>query len=118
MFSVLPFGLSSAPHIFTKLLKPLDKWRGEGKSIVWFLDDGLGAVLPPILAKDCYLQDNANLLKFGLLPNEEKCFWEPCQRVIWLGALLNTANSLIVATDKRIGSLLDDVNDLLRDISL
>ena len=43
-FSVLPFGLSSAPYLFTKLLKPLvKKWRTEGKSIVVFLDDGLGA---------------------------------------------------------------------------
>lgn len=34
-FKQLPFGLSSAPHIFTKLIRPLvKKWRGEGKSIV------------------------------------------------------------------------------------
>ena len=44
-FSVLPFGLSSTPYMFTKLLKPLvKKWRTEGKSIVVFLDNGLGAV--------------------------------------------------------------------------
>ena len=36
-FSVLAFGLSSAPYLFTKLLKPLvKKWRTEGKSIVVF----------------------------------------------------------------------------------
>lgn len=34
-FSVLPFGLSSAPYLFTKLLKPLvKKWRSVGFSIV------------------------------------------------------------------------------------
>ena len=34
MFSVLPFGLSSAPYIVTKLLKPLvKKWRGEGSQL-------------------------------------------------------------------------------------
>ena len=28
VFTVLPFGLSSAPHVFTKILKPLEKhWR-------------------------------------------------------------------------------------------
>ena len=43
-FAVLPFSLSSAPYLFTKLLKPLvKKWRTEGKSKVVFLDDGLGA---------------------------------------------------------------------------
>ena len=31
VFTVLPFGLSSAPHIFTKTLKPLEKhWRYQG----------------------------------------------------------------------------------------
>ena len=42
-FLVSPFGLSSAPYLFTKPLKPLlRKWRTEGKSIVVFLDDRLG----------------------------------------------------------------------------
>ena len=41
MFTVLPFGLSSAPHIFTKTLKPLEKhWRHQGICIAIFLDDG------------------------------------------------------------------------------
>ena len=32
VFNVLPFGLSTAPYIFTKLLKPLiGHWRGSGK---------------------------------------------------------------------------------------
>ena len=30
-FQVLPFGLSSAPYIFTKCIRPLVKhWRGKG----------------------------------------------------------------------------------------
>jgi len=118
MFSVLPFGLSSAPYVFTKLLKPLvKKWRGEGKSIVLFLDDGLGAAQPLNLAKVCSLQVHADLLKFGLLPNEEKCIWEPCRSIIWLGTVIDTANSLIAATDRRIESLLSDVNNLLRGMN-
>ena len=119
MFSVLPFGLSSAPYIFTKLLKPLiKKWRGEGKSIILFLDDGLGSAQPFARAKICSLQIHADLLKFGLLPNEGKCFWEPCQSIIWLGTVINTVDSSVAATDKRIESLLGDINDLLRDSHL
>lgn len=39
-FIVVPFGLSSAPHIFTKLLQPLEKhYRIKGNSIVVLLDD-------------------------------------------------------------------------------
>ena len=70
----MPFGLSSAPYIFMKLLKPLvKKWRGEGKSIILYLDDGLDAAQPFNSAKICSLQIHADVLKFGLLPNEEKC---------------------------------------------
>jgi hypothetical protein len=42
-FNVLPFGLTSAPYIFTKLTRPLvKKWRGEGKTVLMYLDDGFG----------------------------------------------------------------------------
>ena len=43
VFSVLPFGLSSAPYIFTKLVRALVcYWRGLGRRVVMFLDDGIG----------------------------------------------------------------------------
>ena len=41
VFTVLPFGLSSAPYISSKCLKPLEKyWRIYGVNIALFLDDG------------------------------------------------------------------------------
>ena len=43
-FTVLPFGLSSAPFIFTKLINPLEAfWRLQGIPIAIFFDDGVGA---------------------------------------------------------------------------
>jgi len=45
VFTVLPFGLSSAPYVFTKVLKPLEKyWRVQGLCIAIFLDDGWAIV--------------------------------------------------------------------------
>ena len=42
-FLVLPFGITSAPYIFVKVTRPLiAKWRGEGKKVLMFLDDGFG----------------------------------------------------------------------------
>ena len=113
-FSVLPFGLSSAPYLFTKLLKPLvKKWRSEAKSIVVYLHDGLGAAADKNKAKIASLQVHADLLKSGFLPNESKCVWEPIQVITWLGAVLNTSTSEISATDKRINSLQEDLAALL-----
>ena len=41
--------------------------------------------------------------------------WEPCQSIVWLGTVINTTNSSIAATDKRIESMMSDLDDLLRD---
>ena len=43
VFTVLPFGLSTSPYIFTKAVRPLVKyWRFKGIPIVVFIDDGIG----------------------------------------------------------------------------
>ena len=72
-FCVLPFGLSSAPYIFTKMLKPLQKsWRSQGIPIAIFLDDGLGGGMDLVSAKVNSLVVHSDLLKSGFVPNEEK----------------------------------------------
>ena len=60
------FSLSSAPYLFPKLLKPLvKKWRSEGKHIVVFLDDSLGAAFNHIKAKIYSLVIHSDLFKSG-----------------------------------------------------
>ena len=40
---MLPFGLSSAPYLFTKFFRPLVRhWRSLGIHLVLYLDDGAG----------------------------------------------------------------------------
>ena len=95
-FSVLAFGLSSAPYLFTKLLKPLvKKWRTEDKSIVVFLDDGLEAAADYAKARISSLSVHADLLKSGFVPNEEKSLWEPTQVITWLGTVIDTSQSYL-----------------------
>ena len=44
MFAVLPFGLSTACYVFTKLLRPLVKrWRSLGLRVIVYIDDGICA---------------------------------------------------------------------------
>ena len=79
-FCVLPFGLSSAPYIFTKILKPLQKsWRSQGIPIAIFLDDGLGGGTDFVSAKVNSLMVHSDLLKSGFVLNEGKSLWEPVQ---------------------------------------
>lgn len=78
-----------------------------------YLDNGLGAAADKNKAKIVSLQVHADLLKFGFLPNESKCVWEPIQVITWLGAVLNTSTSEISTTDKRINGLKEDLAALL-----
>ena len=56
VFKVLPFGLSSACYLFTKLLRPLIRlWRGRGLKAIICLDDGIVAVQ----GKDRALRESA-----------------------------------------------------------
>ena len=42
VYHVPPFGLATAPHLFTKLLCPFVKhWRGQGIRVIVYLDDGI-----------------------------------------------------------------------------
>lgn len=43
VFNVLPFGISTAGYIFTKVMREIVKfWRSKGIRIVMYLDDGIG----------------------------------------------------------------------------
>ena len=78
VFNVLPFGLSSAVYIFTKITKALtNKWRSQGISILMYLDDGLGAAHNKEMARQQASQVRQDLLTAGFLLSEEKCDWEP-----------------------------------------
>ena len=67
-FAVLPFGLSSAPYLFTQLFKPVIKmWRSNGIPIVVFLDDGLGGGATELTAKIHILKVHSDLISLVLL---------------------------------------------------
>ena len=111
IFTVLPFGLSTGPHIFTKTLKPLVKhWRYSGISLGLFLDDGWLTESEKEACKVLSQNIRSDLADSGLITNEQKCQWEPCQVMEWLGLVWNTFNGTICVTDKRITSMLDGIN--------
>lgn len=73
LFTVLPFWLSSAPFIFTKLLKPVGTyWREQGIPITKFFDDGVGAGSSLNSVKINSSIGCADLSRYGLEINEEK----------------------------------------------
>ena len=80
VFTVLPFGLSTGPYIFTKIIRPLVKhWRSKAIRIVVYLDDGLGASSTFDAATKQSLSVRADLVASGFVPNCDKCQWSPTQ---------------------------------------
>ena len=114
VFTVLPFGLSSAPYIFTKCLKPLEKyWRLNGINIALFLEDGWlidsDRDTCAVLATNIW----TDLRKAGFLTNDEKSQWCPSQILEWLGIIWNTINGTITISERRENSIAKSVDRIL-----
>ena len=82
VFAVLPFGLSTACYIFTKVLRPLIRyWRGRGLKAVIYLDDGIVAVK----GKDAAIEESRHvkhdLKSAGFVIHIEKSIWDPCNHL-------------------------------------
>ena len=73
VFAVLPFGLTSAPYIFIKLMRPLVRhWRSTGRRIVVFLDDGIGGSGDFDAAQEFSISCRSVLASAGLYVNDLK----------------------------------------------
>ena len=115
VFTVLPFGLSTATYIFTKTLKPLENyWRCNGVHIALFLDDGW---ITEEQASCKTLSNNirSDLANAGFLINYEKSRWEPCQVIEWLGLIWNSKNGTIKITDKRVQTITRYIQKILEN---
>jgi len=103
VFTVLPFGLSSAPYIFTKVLKPLEKyWRIQGLCIAIFLDDGWAMVQDRDSCRFKALAVRGVLYNTGFVVNEDKSVWEPTQVLDGLGITWNSALGTLKIVERRI----------------
>ena len=111
VFTVLPFGLSSAPNVFTKVLKPLEKyWRIQGLCIAIFLDDGVQD------REKCCTKARAvrtDLCDAGFVVNEDKSVWEPSQVLDWLGITWNSALGTLKIVERRIVKIINSIDHII-----
>ena len=106
VFCVLPFGLSTACYLFTKLMRPLVKyWRQQGLRIVLYLDDGIVAVQGEQAALTASKAIQEDLNRAGLVANSSKCCWEPAQQCSWLGFNIDLAQGKIAVPQVKLSNL-------------
>ena len=102
-FRVLPFGLASAPRIFTKLLKPVFAWfRKQGIRCCYYIDDSLCTNQDyNCCEKEAQIMTN-KLDNLGFVVNYEKSVLKPCQRIVFFGVIIDTVQFKVFLTDEKI----------------
>lgn len=113
-WNVLPFGLRSAPRVFTKLLKPVAAYlRSKGLRIVMFLDDILVMDQSPSLLANqgCLI---VNLLQnLGFAVNLEKSVLTPAQDLLFLGLSIDSRRLTLELPGEKLANLLDHLQQRL-----
>ena len=91
-YSALPFRLSTAPRVFTKVLKPaaLVKLRSMGIHLVAYLDDLLIIGRTKREAEVAFTQAKDILEHLGFIINQEKSQNQASQVIEFLGFLINS----------------------------
>ncbi|CAG2210062.1 unnamed protein product [Mytilus edulis] len=102
-YTCLPNGISSAPRIFTKLLKPVySSLRVLGHVNVGYIDDSL---LLGETIEECNknVNDTIELMsKLGFVIHEDKSVFQPSKQIIFLGNIIDSENMIITLTaDKK-----------------
>ena len=102
-FNCLPFGLNTAPYVFTKIMKPVvGHLRNQGFLSIIYLDDLLliGNSYSKCLEN---IKASMNLLtSLGFIINEEKSYKVPSQVCGFLGFILNSQRmTLELPSEKR-----------------
>ena len=119
VFQVLPFGLSTAGYIFSKVMREVVKyWRSQGFRIVMYLDDGIGGSSSLTDAEMVCARIQADLNRLGFLVAIEKCQWEPVQTLVWLGLVWDTKNNTITLSESRIEKLKFNIDCILKGYEL
>ncbi len=114
-FSCLPFGLSTAPHAFCKVMRPIVGYiRSHGVKFVLFLDDGAGTNKSQIICKQ-----EANFVvntfnSAGLVINSEKSDFTCGQCLEWVGLVWNLKENKLEIPERRLLSLHDSLKKVVK----
>ena len=114
-YTCLPNGLSSAPRLFTKLLKPVyATLRSMGHLNSGYIDDSY-------LQGDTFNECSSNvtatadmMTSRGFTLHPDKSVFIPTQVLIFLGFILNSIDMSVSPTPEKISKTIDSCNRLLQ----
>lgn len=101
-FTCLPFGLSTSPYIFTKIMKPvMNVLRGRGFLSTIYLDDIFCIDRSFKLCKNNIIESKQFLEELGFILNKDKSSLIPSQRCKFLGFIFDSVRYTIELPDKK-----------------
>ena len=113
-FRVLPFGLSLAPWVFTRVTRELAiALRSKGIRIRMYLDDWMTLAQSSKTCSDHTHQVVTTASELGFSPHLEKSSLTPSQTFTFLGMLFNTQTFTVSPTEDRIGRFVSLRDSLL-----
>ncbi|CAI7765414.1 unnamed protein product [Closterium sp. NIES-54] len=113
-FRSLPFGLVTAPFVFTQLIKQLARrWREQGVRVIPYVDDILFLWQSKAHAQAICQRVILDLKEAGLVINAKKSQLSPSQRLRFLGIELETDTSRFSIGPDRRASLHSTIQNLL-----
>ncbi|EFP06967.1 hypothetical protein CRE_10350 [Caenorhabditis remanei] len=117
-FKGLPFGLATAPWLFTKIFKVLvRKWRAEGIKMFLYLDDGLIVGETEYEVARASRRVRGDLAEAGVCVAEEKSFWVPDAKFTWLGYECDLVAREVRGTEKRMATWQSVLDELRRSVA-
>jgi hypothetical protein len=113
-YTQLPFGLSIAPWVYTKVMQQLRRrWRAAGVRCTGYVDDMLYAASTEAQSLRNQAMVRADMRLAGLLLSDNKCQWGVRQQVTYLGAEVDTKLGVIRVPTKKRDQLFQQLEGIL-----
>ena len=117
MCTVLPFGLATAPFVFSKVMKVVVNYcRAQGVRVLTFLDDGIGSGQTAEVTQKHAEMVRSTLDQAGMTVHPIKSAWEPKQRTeAFLGYRIDLHAGTIGIKVERVMKLIGALAELRVD---
>ena len=114
-FKSLPFGLSTAPYLFNKLVRVMIKfWRAKGIRCMMFFDYGSAGASTFGETEQIASLIEESLSKAGWKINRDKSCLAPTQYPTILGFVLDLVQGKVFVSERRVAALREQLLFLLR----
>ena len=113
-FVALPFGIKSAPYVFTKVLRPVyAMFRQRGFRCSYYIDDSLNLHLSKEICHENTVTMLETLISLGFTINREKSVLVPTQRIKFFGFIIDSVQFKVFLTDDKVKKIQEKAQLLL-----